>query len=116
MEAYLDYCRYFNATKAEQAARFGSDFGSLLLFQGHSRMDAYAAVQTGDEKLAARAWEKFGNSDGYKGIRPLEDREGERPGHHVPGSEATWVYTNDTALYGLAAIENIAPVGDHMPA
>ncbi len=55
-EAWLDYCRYFNATKAEQKARYGSDFGSLLLFQGHSRLDAYAAVQTGDDKLAARAW------------------------------------------------------------
>ncbi|MEW2556986.1 Tat pathway signal sequence domain protein, partial [Streptomyces zhihengii] len=55
-EAYLDYCRYFNATKAEQAARYGANFGSLILFQGHSRLDAYAAVQTGDEKLARRAW------------------------------------------------------------
>ncbi len=62
--AYLDYCRYFNATKAEQAARYGTDFGSLLLFQGHSRLDAYAAVQTGDAKLVARAWEKFHRSDG----------------------------------------------------
>ncbi len=35
-EAYYDYCRYFNATKAEQAARYGTDFGSLILFQGHS--------------------------------------------------------------------------------
>ncbi|MFD0024087.1 hypothetical protein [Streptomyces sp. NPDC058382] len=34
----------------------------------------------------------------------------------VPGSEADWVHTNDTALYGLAAIENLALVGDRMPA
>lgn len=37
-EVYLDYCRYFNAIKAEQKARYGSDFGSLLLFQGHSHL------------------------------------------------------------------------------
>ena len=55
-DAYLDYRRYFNATKAEQTARYGTDFGSLPLFQGHSRLDAYAAVQTGDAKLVARAW------------------------------------------------------------
>ncbi|MFD7436949.1 hypothetical protein [Streptomyces sp. NPDC059861] len=52
--------------------------------QGHSRLDAYAAVQTGDEKLATRG-------------------------------EAARVSANDTALYGLAAIENLALLGDRMP-
>ncbi|CAM5494568.1 Tat pathway signal sequence domain protein OS=Streptomyces fumanus OX=67302 GN=GCM10018772_47520 PE=4 SV=1 [Streptomyces fumanus] len=33
----------------------------------------------------------------------------------VPGTEASWVSTNDTALYGLAAIENLALLGDRMP-
>ncbi|MEV3932772.1 MULTISPECIES: Tat pathway signal sequence domain protein [unclassified Streptomyces] len=115
-EAYLDYCRYFNATKAEQAERYGSDFGSLILFQGHSRLDAYAAVRTGDEKLAARAWEKFYNSDGYKESAPWKTEKVTGPVTTVPGSEANWVYTNDTALYGLAAIENLALIGDRMPA
>jgi hypothetical protein len=114
-EAYLDYCRYFNATKAEQRERYGKDFGSLILFQGHSRLDAYAAAQTGDEKLAKRAWEKFYNSDGYKESAPWRTEKVEGPTALVPGSEANWVYTNDTSLYGLAAIENLALVGDRMP-
>lgn len=33
----------------------------------------------------------------------------------VAGSEAAWVSSNDTALYGLAAIENLALLGDRMP-
>ncbi|MFJ1734078.1 Tat pathway signal sequence domain protein [Streptomyces sp. NPDC088254] len=114
-EAYYDYCRYFNATKAEQAARYGTDFGSLLLFQGHSRLDAYAAVRTGDKKLAARAWDKFYNSDGYKESAPWRTEPLSGPATLVPGSEAAWVSTNDTALYGLAAIENLALLGDRMP-
>ncbi|MCX4976003.1 Tat pathway signal sequence domain protein [Streptomyces sp. NBC_00620] len=114
-DAYLDYCRYFNATKAEQAARYGSNFGTLLLFQGHSRLDAYAAVQTGDAKLATRAWDKFYNSDGYKESAPWSTEKLSGPVTLVPGSEANWVYTNDTALYGLAAIENLALLGDRMP-
>ncbi|MEU0087180.1 Tat pathway signal sequence domain protein [Streptomyces sp. NPDC006274] len=114
-EAYLDYCRYFNATKAEQAARYGSHFGSLILFQGHSRLDAYAAVQTGDEKLARRAWEKFYHSDGYRESAPWATEEVGGPVTLVPGSEANWVHTNDTSLYGLAAIENLALLGDRMP-
>jgi hypothetical protein len=114
-DAYLDYCRYFNATKAEQAARYGSNFGTLLLFQGHSGLDAYAAVQTGDAKLATRAWSKFYNSDGYTESSPWKTEKLSGPVTLVPGSEANWVYTNDTALYGLAAIENLALLGDKMP-
>jgi hypothetical protein len=38
------------------------------------------------------------------------------PAGLVEGSEAAWVATNDAALYGLAAIENLALLGDRMPA
>jgi hypothetical protein len=31
-----------------------------------------------------------------------------------PTDAATWVSTNTTALYGLAAIQCPAPVGDHV--
>ncbi|AKJ14339.1 Tat pathway signal sequence domain protein [Streptomyces incarnatus] len=113
--AYLDYCRYFNATKAEQKARYGSDFGTLLLFQGHSRLDAYAAVQTGDATLAERAWAKFYGSDGYTESSPWRTEKLTGPATLVEGSEASWVSSNDTALYGLAAIENLALLGDRMP-
>ncbi|MER6226482.1 Tat pathway signal sequence domain protein [Streptomyces sp900105755] len=114
-EAYFDYCRYFNATKAEQAARYGSDFGTLLLFQGHSRLDAYAAVQTGDATLAQRAWTKFYSSDGYTESSPWKTEPLSGPVTLVAGGEASWVSSNDTALYGLAAIENLALLGDRMP-
>ncbi|WP_328757095.1 exo-rhamnogalacturonan lyase family protein [Streptomyces sp. NBC_00271] len=114
-EVYLDYCRYFNATKTEQAARYGSNFGSLLLFQGHSRLDAYAAFQTGDATLAKRAWTKFYSSDGYMESSPWKTEPLSGPVTLVPGSEANWVSSNDSALYGLAAIENLALLGDKMP-
>ncbi|MCX4556507.1 Tat pathway signal sequence domain protein [Streptomyces phaeochromogenes] len=117
-EAWLDYCRYFNATKAEQRARYGSDFGSLLLFQGHARQDAYAAVQLGDDALAARAWRQFYNSADawdYKESTNWSTKKVDGPTGLVPGSEASWVSTNTTALYGLAAIQNLALVGDKMP-
>ncbi|MEV6949572.1 Tat pathway signal sequence domain protein [Streptomyces sp. NPDC051172] len=114
-QAYFDYCRYFNATKTEQKARYGSDFGTLLLFQGHSRLDAYAAVQTGDDALAKRAWTKFYGSDGYTEASPWKTEALSGPVTLVAGSEAAWVSSNDTALYGLAAIENLALLGDKMP-
>ncbi len=114
-EAYMDYCRYFNASKTEQAARYGSNFGTLLLFQGHSRLDAYAAVQLDDATLAKRAWSKFYGSDGYTESSPWKTEPLTGPVTLVPGGEAAWVSSNDTALYGLAAIENLALLGDKMP-
>ncbi|MFC3236603.1 Tat pathway signal sequence domain protein, partial [Streptomyces nitrosporeus] len=116
--AWIDYCRYYNATKAEQAARYGSHFGTLLLFQGHSRQDAYAAVQTGDVTLATRAWKQFyGSADAwdYKEGTDWSIKEIDGPTALVQGGEAAWVSTNSTALYGLAAIQNLALVGDRMP-
>jgi hypothetical protein len=115
-EVWLDYCQYYNATKAEQAARYGSNFGSLLLFQGHSRLDAYAAVQTGDEALADRAWLKFRTGDGYPDATTDWKTTGLKgPDVLNPGPEAAWVSTNSTALYGLAAIQNLALLGDRLP-
>ncbi|MGR3873828.1 exo-rhamnogalacturonan lyase family protein [Streptomyces graminifolii] len=114
-EVYMDYCRYFNASKTEQAARYGSNFGTLLLFQGHSRLDAYAAVQLDDATLAKRAWTKFYGSDGYMESSPWKTEPLTGPVTLVPGGEAAWVSSNDTALYGLAAIENLALLGDKMP-
>ncbi|MEW1720342.1 Tat pathway signal sequence domain protein [Streptomyces sp. NPDC093109] len=113
--AWLDYCRYFNASKTEQAARYGSNFGSLLLFQGHSRQDAYAAAQLGDAGLAARAWEKFYSSDGYTKAMVWDKTPLKGPDVLEPGYENLEISTNTTALFGLAAIQNLALVGDSIP-
>ncbi|MEU1666074.1 twin-arginine translocation signal domain-containing protein [Streptomyces sparsogenes] len=115
-EAWLDYCRYFNATKAEQKARYGTDFGSLLLFQGHSRLDAYAGARLKDEALIKRAWRKFSEGDGYPdATTSWKTVELAGPDALEPGVEAAWVSTNSTAQYGLAAIQNLALIGDKLP-
>lgn len=47
---------------------------------------------------------------------PWKTEKASGPVTTVAGSEANWVHTDDTALYGLAAIENLALLGDRMPA
>ncbi|KUL40345.1 Tat pathway signal sequence domain protein [Actinoplanes awajinensis subsp. mycoplanecinus] len=113
-QAWLQYCRLFNATKAEQAAETGADFGNLILKQGHSRLTAYAAVRLGDAALAARAWKEFTGTDGYTDASPWRTTHLEGPEVLNPVDEASWVDTNTTALYGLAAIQNLALIGDQL--
>jgi hypothetical protein len=112
--AWVQYCRLFDATKAEQAAETGADFGNLILKQGHSRLTAYAAVRLKSDELAARAWKDFYTGDGYAPTLPWKS---ERVTSTLSPSEAAiWVSTNTTALYGLAAIQNLALVGDKITA
>ena len=93
-------------------ARYGASFKASLV-QGHSRLDAYAASLTGEAALATRAWSKFTAGDGYPDAKtPWTTTEISGPTVLNPGTDATWISTNSTALYGLAAIENLALVGE----
>lgn len=118
--AWLDYCRLYNAPKAEQAARFGAPLTGTNLEQGHSRLTAFAARQTGDTALAARAWNEFLHPPGPGGrpsrSRPRnETKHIEGPAVLRPVDEAFGVSTNDTAQWGLAAMQCLALVGDQLP-
>ncbi|KAF8855055.1 hypothetical protein BDZ45DRAFT_805365 [Acephala macrosclerotiorum] len=115
--AWLEYCAYFNGTNTEQISRFGVGFGKLQLRQGHSRLTAYAAKRLGDQVLAKRAWEQFylkgghGPEDGYGPDTNWEGIAVSTENAIVPVTEATWVSTNISALYGIAAIQNLALIG-----
>ncbi|KAF2186444.1 hypothetical protein K469DRAFT_706412 [Zopfia rhizophila CBS 207.26] len=111
-ETWLDYCRYYGASPDEQIARYGKDFGSLNLHQGHSRLTAYAANKLNNSTLAARAWKEFFTTDGFAPDEPWESEPLDGSQVLTPIDEAAWVSTNDAALYGLAAMQNLALVGD----
>ncbi|KAH7018559.1 uncharacterized protein B0I36DRAFT_253759 [Microdochium trichocladiopsis] len=115
LEAWLDYCYYYSAGKPEQAARYGKDFGSVSLIQGHSKLTAYAAWKTGNATLASRAWKEFFGSDGLKrdgsGATNWTTVRVEGSKVLTPVDEASWLSTNDMALYGVNAIENLFFVG-----
>jgi hypothetical protein len=114
-QAWLDYCYYFSALRAEQQARYGKAFGKLNLYQGHSRLTAYAANKLNNATLAARAWNEFYNTDGFKADAPWKTERVEGSKVLFPIDEAAWVNTNDVGQYGLAAIENLALIGEYLP-
>ena len=112
--AWLDYCYYVpaGASSTERQARYGENFQISTLFQGHSRLTAYVAYRRGNSTLAARAWNEFLNMDG---LAPNETWTSVSLNSSVvltPVDEADWLSTNDAAQYGLAAIENLALVGN----
>ncbi|WP_410791667.1 Tat pathway signal sequence domain protein [Kribbella sp. C-35] len=110
--AWLQYCRLFNATRAEQTAECGAYFGNLILRQGHARLTAYASVRLNRDDLAARAWSEFYKGDGYAPTLPWTAEDVTTTLN--PTQAAKWVSTNTTALYGLAAIQTLALVGDQI--
>ncbi|CAN9307594.1 unnamed protein product [Alternaria alternata] len=113
-DAFLDYCYYYGAGKAEQRARYGKDFGNLSLMQGHSRFTAYVANHRNNATLVPRVWSEFlgdGSKDGLAPGAPWARVRVDGSDALIPVDEATWVSTNAAALYGVAGIENLALVG-----
>ncbi|MFB4279685.1 Tat pathway signal sequence domain protein [Nonomuraea sp. MTCD27] len=114
--AWLQYCRLYNGTAAEQQAETGQSFGNQNLRQAHSRLTAYAAAKLGDAGLAARAWKEFDTGHaGYPKAHDFASRRIEGSKVLKPVDEAD-LSTNASAQYGLAAIQCLALVGDHLPA
>ncbi|KAL3421562.1 hypothetical protein PVAG01_08008 [Phlyctema vagabunda] len=107
-DAWLDYCYYFEATSDEQLARYGVSFGKLNLYQGHSRLTAYAANELGNATIAERAWKEFFTTDGFKATSPWNTTHIDGSDVLVAVDEAAWISTNEVAQYGLAAIQNLA--------
>ncbi|KAL8391784.1 hypothetical protein RB595_002117 [Gaeumannomyces hyphopodioides] len=109
--AWLDYCVYYGASGAEQAARYGAAFSGVSLRQGHSRLTAYAARRLGGEGngtgLAKRAWDEFLRKDGLGPTLSWATNRVNKTDFVGPADEAPWMSSNDLGLYGCAAIENL---------
>ena len=115
-KAWLQYCRLYNAPPEEQQKELGQPLSRLNLGQGHSRLTAYAAYRTNDRNLAARAWEEF--YSGRAGIKPgpVPIKEVKGPATLNKIEEAITISTNGVAQWGLAAIQCLAYIGEHIPA
>ncbi|WP_205746749.1 exo-rhamnogalacturonan lyase family protein [Duganella callida] len=107
-DAWLRYCRLYNATPAQQKAELGQDLGKLNLGQGHARLLGYAAVQQQDAAMLARAWAQF--EEGKAGLRDrdLVARRVQPPLVLNEVEEAPTLSTNAVAQWGLGALGMLA--------
>ncbi|MCI2238237.1 hypothetical protein MO973_28070 [Paenibacillus sp. TRM 82003] len=111
-DQWVEFCRLYNATKEEQAAVSGSDWGNLNLRQAYSRATAYAANQLDDAELAQRAWAELRRGHaGYPQGHPFDSVRVDGPAVLNPVDEAD-LSTNANAQFGLAVIQCLALVGD----
>ena len=115
-KSWLQYCELYNASPEEQIKQLGQPLKKVSLMQAHSRLTAYAAWKTKSSVLAARSWKEFfSGSDGYKLLsKPFPLLHIEGPDVLEPVDEAD-VTSNETAQFGLAAIECLSLVGKDLP-
>ncbi|MGN7160165.1 exo-rhamnogalacturonan lyase family protein [Sphingomonas sp. SAFR-052] len=103
-QAWLDYCRYYNAPRAVFEARYGPRKGSENLAEAHSRLTAFAAWAEADAALATRASTEFFGGRAGLGTQANDPRRTLGSGIvEWPG-----ISTNAASQWGLAAIENLA--------
>ncbi|AKV86538.1 Tat pathway signal sequence domain protein [Microbacterium sp. CGR1] len=113
-EQWVNYCRLYNGTSAEQIEITGTAWGGQNLRQAYSRATAYAAYQLDDVALAKRAWKEFRTGHaGYPESLVFGSTHIDGPAVLNPIDEAPFS-TNASAQYGLAAIQCLALVGDHI--
>lgn len=111
--AWLEYCRYYNAPAAELVAHLGMEPKGRAMPGANSRATAYAAHEEKDRALALRAWSEFLGEQRYGGVERKSARIG---GTAVlrPIEEETGYSTNGAVTWGLAAIQNLALIGDSL--
>jgi len=114
--AWLQYCELYNAPADEQQRLLGARLRGNALTMPHSRLTAYAAWKKHDPQLAARAWREFagGRFSGEGASGRTQRVEG--PVVLNPIEEARWISTNDASQWALAAMQNLALIGDSAPA
>lgn len=103
--------------RREREEALGFDLRSGNLQSAHSRLAGYAAHALQNPEVAEQAWKVFYADDArwapwrYK----HESRQIEGPDVLRPIEERDWGSTNDSLQWGLAAIQNLALIGDHLP-
>ncbi|MCP4398171.1 MAG: hypothetical protein GY801_12850 [bacterium] len=115
--AWLQYCEFCRAPREVLDQLLGLEYKPPGMPISHSSLLAYAAVMKGDPKLAVQAAKDLHSKRRNRPEPILETQRVEGPNTLNAVDEATWVSTNDSAQWGLAAIRASAlipkAISDH---
>jgi len=111
-KTWTDYCQQYNAPIEETAAFLGLEKipTARNLEEGHSRFTAFAAVERNNKALAIRAWHEL---LGHINLSP-EPAVIEGPEVLHKTIEDPTISTNGVAQWILAAIADLALIGDYL--
>lgn len=106
-KTWLEYCEWYNAPRPGKELNLG---------ESHSRATAYAAFRKKDKALAERAWREFFSGAAGYGVRTeLTFTKLVGPAVLNPVEEGFGLSTNASSQWGLAAIQNLALIGEYLP-
>ena len=115
-EAWLNYCKLCNAPEEVREKELGKDYRPPGFKSSHSRITAYAANVLNDRELAERAASELLVRE-WPGHQPtLKTDTVTGPDVLNPVDEARWVSTNESAQWGLAAMQASALVPEAVSA
>lgn len=107
---WMQFTRLYGAPAEEAFREFGVSV--KLGDPGHwyARLPAYYAYKTGDAAWARRAWNDFLNTNTHFETKLFDNIETLEPIYEVEG-----VSTNNTAQWGLNAIQLLEMIGNQLP-
>lgn len=113
-DAWIQYGTLLYASNDEKIKQLGSRLKSPGFKTAHSRVMAYAAVKSSNTELVRQAAEYFYTTpkQGRKPLLKTQEISGEKVLNTV--NEAAWVTTNDSAQWGLSAIQCSALIPDKL--
>lgn len=112
-EAWIQYGTLLYASADEQNEQLGSTVKNPGSKVAHSRVMAYAAAQSGNEALKLNAAKSFFTPPKKERRKPVfETKEISGTAVLNPVNEAAWVTTNDSAQWGLSAIQVSALISE----
>lgn len=114
-KAWLQYCELYNAPQNEQKKALGDTYKNHVLFQGHSRLTAYAAMKNKNKKLAKRAWNEFTLQNPKKTLSIPLLQKVSVPYSLQPVKETPEISTNYSAQWGLAALQLMRLLEEELP-
>lgn len=120
-DAWSRYCRFYLSSPEEQRTALGAAVSKGALTQAHSRLLAREASRTNDAHLASVAWDAFLEPDDpipHDVLRAgggLDVATAAGTSLLAPVRERIPLGTNGASQYALAAIQNLALIGELVP-